>query len=104
MIQGNPSVYVSVASLWEIAIKHALSRGRATDMPVSAAIAHDLFLASRFHLLPVAPEHALAVAELPYARTDPFDRMLLAQARREPLRLLTMDRRLAAFGDGVELI
>jgi PIN domain nuclease of toxin-antitoxin system len=44
------------------------------------------------------------VAELPPARTDPFDRMLIAQARAEQLKLLTSDAGVAAYGDGVELV
>jgi PIN domain nuclease of toxin-antitoxin system len=103
-ISGNDSVHVSVASLWEIAIKHALRRDRPIGMPISAEQALELFEGSQFRMLPVLPEHALAVARLPPARTDPFDRLLVAQARVEQLQLLTADAAVAAYGDGVELI
>jgi PIN domain nuclease of toxin-antitoxin system len=99
----NP-VFVSVVTLWEIAIKFALRRGRADDMPISASDAVTVFERAGYDLLPLLPRHALAVAELPPARTDPFDRMLIAQARAEPLRLLTSDAAVAAYGEGVELI
>ena len=99
----NP-VFVSVVSLWEIAIKYALRRGRANDMPISASEAVKDFDRAGYDLLPVTPSHALAVAALPPARTDPFDRMLVAQARTEPLRLLTSDAAVAAYGEGIELV
>jgi PIN domain nuclease of toxin-antitoxin system len=104
MIDGNDQVHVSVVSLWEIAIKFALRRGRPTDMPISAVQALELFESSQMRILAVSPQHALAVAHLPPARTDPFDRMLVAQARSEPLRLLTSDAAVAAYGDDVELV
>jgi PIN domain nuclease of toxin-antitoxin system len=99
----NP-VFVSVVTLWEIAIKYALRRGRPTDMPISAAEAVSVFKRAGYDLLPVLPSHAVAVAALPPARADPFDRMLIAQARTEPLRLLTSDAVVAAYGEGIELV
>jgi PIN domain nuclease of toxin-antitoxin system len=99
----NP-VYVSVVTLWEIAIKFALRKGRANDMPVSAEDASAIFERAGYEILPVLPQHALGVADLPPARTDPFDRMLIAQARSEPLRLLTSDAAVAAYGEGIELV
>ena len=98
------SIYVSVVTLWEIAIKFALRKGRPSDMPVSAVNAAAIFQSAGYELLPVLPQHALAVADLPPARTDPFDRMLIAQARAEPMRLLTSDAAVAAYGEGIELI
>jgi len=100
---GNP-VYVSVVTLWEIAIKFALRKGRPSDMPISSADAFSYFERAGYELLPVLPRHALAVADLPPARTDPFDRMLVAQARAEPLQLLTSDAGVAAYGGGIELV
>ncbi|HXQ15608.1 MAG TPA: type II toxin-antitoxin system VapC family toxin [Caulobacteraceae bacterium] len=99
----NP-IYVSVVSLWEIAIKFALRKGRPSDMPVSAEYAFEIFERAGYELLPILPQHALAVANLPAARTDPFDRMLIAQARAEPLRLLTSDAAVAAYGEDIELV
>ena len=104
MIDGNDQVHVSVVSLWEIAIKFALRRGRSTDMPISADHALELFESSQMLILPVFPQHALAVADLPPSRTDPFDRLLVAQARSEPLRLLTSDAAVAAYGADIELV
>jgi PIN domain nuclease of toxin-antitoxin system len=97
-------VFVSVVTLWEIAIKYALPKGRPNDMPVSAKEALAEFLAAGYQVLDVTPPHALAVASLPSLHRDPFDRMLIAQARAEPMRLLTVDRTVAAYGPGIELI
>jgi len=57
-----------------------------------------------FELLPITGLHAAAVATLPLLHRDPFDRMLVSQARTEPLILLTNDTVLQQYGPGVELI
>jgi PIN domain nuclease of toxin-antitoxin system len=54
--------------------------------------------------VPITGEHAAAVAKLPAVHADPFDRMLVAQAKTEPLLLLTNDAVLAGYGDCVELV
>ncbi|QQD73665.1 type II toxin-antitoxin system VapC family toxin [Acidithiobacillus ferrivorans] len=92
------SVWISTASLWEIAIKHALGRG---DMPVSSPEALRYFQESGYQLLPIEAEHAIAVEELPAHHQDPFDRLLVAQALVEPMRLLTHDPLVARYGDTI---
>lgn len=89
---------VSVASLWEIAIKFALGSKRRDPMPHSARDAHRLFVGAGYRILPVTGEHAAAVDDLPPHHGDPFDRMLVAQAICSSLRLLTADRQLAVYG------
>jgi len=91
-------IWVSAATVWEIAIKHGLGRG---DMPVSGQEALDYFRQAGYRLLAIAPEHAAAVAELPRHHQDPFDRLLVAQALTEPLRLLTHDPQVARYGDTI---
>lgn len=91
-------IWVSAATVWEIAIKHGLGRG---DMPVSGQEALDYFRQSGYRLLAIAPEHAAAVAGLPRHHQDPFDRLLVAQALTEPLRLLTHDPQVARYGDTI---
>ena len=98
--EGN-TVFFSAASVWEIAIKHRLARG---DMPVSGAEAAKLFREAGYIELPVTALHAAATADLPAHHADPFDRMLIAQAMQEPLRFLTHDRLLQAYGDWVEFV
>jgi len=91
-------VFVSAASVWEVAIKHGLARGRPGDMPLSGDDALRHFTAAGYQFLPVSPLHAAAVKSLPRLHEDPFDRMLLAQAIMEPLSLLTRDPRILAYG------
>jgi PIN domain nuclease of toxin-antitoxin system len=91
-------VAVSAASVWEIAIKHGLGRG---DMPVSGAAALDWFRQAGYDLLPVTPDHAAAVEALPDHHRDPFDRLLIAQATSEPMRLITRDPLVALYGGAV---
>lgn len=92
------TVWVSVASLWEIVIKHSLARG---DMPVSGRDAARYFEASGYRLLPIEAEHAAAIEDLPRHHQDPFDRLLIAQALTEPMRLMTHDPVLALYSDTV---
>ena len=91
-------VFVSVASTWEIAIKHALGKG---DMPVSAEQALRAFRDAGYVMLDIKPEHTLRVEKLPPIHKDPFDRMLVAQALCEPLILVTCDPLVAQYGSGV---
>lgn len=91
-------VWVSVVSLWEIAIKHSLGRG---DMPVSAKDAAGYFHESGFRVLAVQSEHVLGIESLPAIHSDPFDRLLVAQALAEPMRLLTGDALVARYSDMV---
>ena len=93
------SVFVSAASIWEIAIKHAL--GRRGRPPFSGADAFAYFREAGYMLLPVTAEHAAAVESLPPLHTDPFDRLLVAQARSEPLWLVTADPMVVAYDSNV---
>lgn len=92
------TAWISAATVWEIAIKHSLGRG---DMPVSGPEALRYFQESGYHFLAVEPEHAAAVGELPMHHGDPFDRILVAQALVEPMRLLTHDPVVARYSDTV---
>lgn len=92
------TIWISSASLWEIAIKHALGKG---DMPVSSADALNYFRDSGYQLLAVEPEHAVAVESLPAHHQDPFDRILVAQALVEPMRLMTHDATVALYSDTI---
>lgn len=92
------SVWISAASVWEIAIKRALGRG---DMPVSGQDAVRYFRESGYRFLPVEVEHAMAVEELPAHHQDPFDRILVAQALVEPMRLMTHDPVVARYSDTI---
>lgn len=98
ILAPEATAWVSVASLWEIAIKHSLGRG---NMPVSGGEARGYFRDAGYRLLDIRAEHAVAVEQLPSLHADPFDRLLLAQAMVEPMRLLTHDRQMVAYGGTV---
>ena len=78
-----------------------VSRG---DMPVSSGQAMQAFRDAGYALLAVKPEHAVRVEELPAIHGDPFDRLLIAQARFEPMTLLTSDRLVGQYGAGIVLL
>ena len=101
ILNPDATVFFSAASVWEIAIKHRLAR---SDMPVSGAEAEVLFREAGYVELPVSAAHAAATEKLPGHHADPFDRMLVAQALYEPLRLLTHDRQLLTYGGSVEFV
>lgn len=88
---AGSTVLVSAASLWEMAIKKSIGR---LDMPANL---FDVLEQEHIAVLEVNGRHALAVADLPRLHDDPFDRMLVAQARLESLILVTSDRRLAQY-------
>jgi len=92
------TVWVSAAAVWEIAIKHSLGRG---DMPVSSAQALAYFQEAGYRILAVAAEHAVAVEALAAHHQDPFDRIMVAQALLEPMRLMSHDPMVAQYSDTV---
>lgn len=92
-------VFYSVASIWEVAIKHKI---RPEQMPVPEEIFVDLCRKTGFAQLPVRPEHifflkTLVRPENAPKHNDPFDRMLLAQAKCEKLTLVTHDSMFAYY-------
>ena len=88
------TVFVSAASAWEMATKMRLGR-LATHQGVVSRF-HELVAADAFRHLPVTYRHGLHAGCYPIAHSDPFDRMLAAQAELESLTLVTRDN---AFGD-----
>lgn len=82
---GANDVFLSAASVWEMAIKQTLGRLQVPE-PASAAVAR-----LGIERLPVAFEHAEATVLLPPLHRDPFDRLLVAQAKIEGLTLVTRD-------------
>ena len=94
LVLDASEVYVSAASIWEIAIKARLGKIDADPRRMAQAIA-----ASGFSELPITAQHAAGVELLPEHHKDPFDRLLVAQALAEPLRLVSSDHQLAQYSD-----
>jgi PIN domain nuclease of toxin-antitoxin system len=91
MLTANKEeVYLSAASSWEIAIKVALGKFQLPDPPQRYVPERMALLG--LHALPITHIHTLAVSELPPHHKDPFDRLLIAQARSERMTLMTADR------------
>jgi PIN domain nuclease of toxin-antitoxin system len=90
---GN-DVVLSVVSAWEVQIKTAIGKlqvGSPIDAFLDAAVLH-------FDLLDVSMRHVRALVTLPMLHRDPFDRMLVAQARSDGLTLMTVDPLVRAYG------
>ncbi|MGQ0573091.1 MAG: type II toxin-antitoxin system VapC family toxin [Pseudonocardia sp.] len=91
IMDRDNDVLVSVATIWELAIKQSIGKLRVdVDLRAHAGT-------TGFDELPVLGAHAAAVRDLPFHHRDPFDRMLVAQAQVEGLTLVTVDRALSAY-------
>jgi PIN domain nuclease of toxin-antitoxin system len=95
------SIDISAASIWEVAIKWALRKGRPDDMPLSGKDLLGELERALIAPLPILPRHVASLDELPLLHHDPFDRLLLATARHEGMTLLTHDAALGPYGDYV---
>lgn len=98
-LAGAERIMVSAVSLWEIAIKSGSGK-----LDVKVGRVADALRKGGFHELAVSWRHASAVRDLPLIHTDPFDRLLVAQAMVEPLSLLTSDRTLGRYSELVHVI
>jgi len=92
------TIFLSVASLWEIRIKEALGK---VEVPENfdEAVAMETF-----EVLPIYAAHTKALKSLPMHHRDPFDRMLIVQAMTERLQLLTADEGLAVYGSMIRTV
>jgi len=102
MIQ-NPqnTIYFSVITLWEIAIKTALGRA---DFNVDARSFRKQLLENDYSEILIDSEHAFVAAGLPLVHKDPFDRMLVAQAKVEGITLLTADTTIAKYPGPIQKV
>ena len=87
-LDGENTLCFSPISIWEIGIKKSLGR---SDFRIDPELLRRGLLDNQYQELPVTSLHALAVNDLPHIHKDPFDRMLLAQAKAEGMALLTSD-------------
>ena len=85
MADGNNLVFVSAAVIWEIRIKQALGK-----LKIPSTF-QEILDQQPFNRLPITVEHAQAIESLPAHHSDPFDRMLVAQARVEGFTVVTHD-------------
>jgi PIN domain nuclease of toxin-antitoxin system len=91
MLDHDPDVYVSPATIWEIANKQVIGKLKEPeDLP-------ERVRDSGFRELPITAHHAITAGRLPPIHRDPFDRMLVAQAQCEDLMLVTRDAHITRY-------
>ena len=87
-------LYFSPASIWEIVIKKSLGRN---DFKIEPEVLRRGLLDNQYEELCITSRHTLAINDLPPLHKDPFDRILLAQAKSEGISLLTSDTALREY-------
>ena len=92
---SNNDVFISIASLWEIAIK--ISLGKLTLGKPFADVIRQIAI-ENIEILPIAPEHTLQVSVLAFHHRDPFDRIIIAQSQAENLPVMTDDGEFNNYG------
>ena len=97
---GNSLIF-SVASIWEVVVKHMLGRA---DFRADPAKLRASLLANGYAEVSIASAHALAIRQLPSIHRDPFDRMLVAQTIVEEATLVTADPTVARYPASIELV
>jgi len=101
LLAPDSQLVFSSASLWEVSIKRTLGRA---DFNVDPRRLWRMLLVNGYRELPITSEHTIAVNDLPLQHNDPFDRILVAQARVEGMLLLTVDKAVAKYGEGVRKV
>ena len=91
----NNIIYVSAVSVWKVAIKH---QAKPETIHFDAEMFLNYCIKSGFLILPIKETHAMETEHLPWVHKDPFDRMLISQAKIEGMILLTSDEKIASYG------
>jgi PIN domain nuclease of toxin-antitoxin system len=99
--KGEHTLWVSAVTFWEVAIKRSLNK---PDFRIDVAPLRAGLLRNGHLELAIDGTHALELAKLPMYHTDPFDRLLVAQAKAEGMILLTSDRELSVYGDNIQFV
>lgn len=96
IVSSDGLVYVSPASLWEIAIK--ISLGKYALPAPFVAFWDEQFLANDFTILPISVSHTARVIDLPFHHRDPFDRLIIAQSLVEQIPVVSSDKLFDQYG------
>lgn len=97
---GN-KVYFSAASIWEIVIKNSLNR---EDFQADAKLIRRGLLENGYVELPITSLHTLALESMPSIHKDPFDRILIAQAKTEGIILMTSDEAIGKYEGPITVV
>lgn len=98
---SDNDLFFSAASLWEVSIKSQIGRD---DFHADARVLRRSLLDNNYREIPISSEHAVAILDLPLIHNDPFDRILVAQARCDGLILLTTDPQLAQYPGPIQRV
>lgn len=101
LLSGAAELHFSAASIWEVAIKMGLGR---PDFAVDPRQLRRGLLSNGYLELPITGEHAVEVSELEDLHKDPFDRILIAQAKVEGLQLVTADKLVAKYSGNILMV
>ena len=101
LVDTGNILFFSAASIWEVVIKRRLDRD---DFKVDPYRLRKMLVMNDYSELPVASEHVLRVDTLPSFHKDPFDRILIAQARAEGMLLLTVDLAIIEYGEAIQAV
>ncbi|MCL2358066.1 MAG: type II toxin-antitoxin system VapC family toxin [Defluviitaleaceae bacterium] len=92
---GNVQKYISIASLWEFAIKYSMRK-----LSFDGGVTHlwEMLSQNGFVILPITRSHLeLLISELPFHHRDPFDRLIIATAKAEDLTIVTIDENIQKY-------
>jgi len=95
LLDDRNELHISIASMWEIAIKASLGKMQGLDGGARAFMAKMKYMPVA--LLPVSTRHVEIVETLPFFHRDPFDRMLIATAKAEGMTILTVDENIHKY-------
>ncbi len=87
--------FVSIASLWEIGVKYSLGK---LELRAELGKIFQLIFDSGYLLLPITPEHIITNSSLPFHHRDPFDRLIIAQAKQEGMSIISKDQNFQEYG------
>ena len=95
-IDNSNEIYLSVASIWEMAIKISLNKLSIRGQLVKFIDRHAI--ENNIRLLSIQPHHIFPIENLPFHHRDPFDRLLLSQCLQEKMHLLSNDKEFDKYG------
>lgn len=100
LMDSANELYFSAASIWEVSIKSSLGR---SDFSVDPHLLRRGLVDRGYLELPISSAHTTGILDLPPLHKDPFDRLLVAQARHEGFLLVTADETVAVYGGSIML-
>jgi PIN domain nuclease of toxin-antitoxin system len=99
LLDKRNRLFFSTANIWEIVIKKGIGRH---DFKIDPERMHKMLVLNDYKELAITAEHVMRVNVLPPLHKDPFDRILIAQARSEGMLLMTGDASVIAYGEGIQ--